>query len=318
MTDKKSRTYCFTYFNDDTEAAWRVIQPVMKEADYGIVGKEVCPSTGRTHYQCYIRYKSPRAFGPLQKKLVNAHIEVANGTDEDNRKYCSKEGEFVEFGTISKQGKRTDLDEVKKLVKEGAPMKYIWENVTSFQALKFADCGKKYFEPKRNWKPEVVWYYGPSGAGKSMRASEEGGEDAYWHTGNLDKWWEGYDGEEIVIVDDFRGAKCTFSKLLNIIDRYPVRVETKGSSRQLLAKKFIFTSIKHPRELYDKEDEDLKQLMRRIDSVVLIGGTHSESREASIDSDPLDRKSGVILDPDTTAFGSEDLEEKLMNLAFEI
>ena len=36
--------------------------------------------------------------------------------------YCTKDGDYVEFGEKPKMGKRTDIDTVKQLFKEGWPI----------------------------------------------------------------------------------------------------------------------------------------------------------------------------------------------------
>lgn len=81
------------------------------------------------------------------------------------------------------------------------------------------------------------------------------------------KWWEGYDAHENVIIDDFRKDSIQFSSLLRLLDRYAFRVETKGASRQLLAKNIIITCPESPEELFEHTREDIKQLLRRIDEI---------------------------------------------------
>ena len=35
------------------------------------------------------------------------------------------------------------------------------------------------------------------------------------------KWWEGYDGHEVVLLDDIRKDFCKFHELLTLLDIYP-------------------------------------------------------------------------------------------------
>ena len=94
--------------------------------------------------------------------------------------------------------------------------------------------------------------------------------DAYWCM-SISKWWEGYDAHETVIINDYRKDFCKFSELLNLLDRYPYRIECKGSSRQMLAKTIVITTPKSPEETWkNRTDEDLTQLMRRIDKVLFF------------------------------------------------
>ena len=62
-----------------------------------------------------------------------------------------------------------------------------------------------------------------------------------------DKWWDGYHGEKTVIFDDFKGSSMRLHDFQLIVDRYPVKVETKGSTVELSATRLVFTSNKHPR-----------------------------------------------------------------------
>jgi len=84
------------------------------------------------------------------------------------------------------------------------------------------------------------------------------------------QWWDGYDNQDAVLFDDFRGDFCTFHYLLRVLDRYPMRVEVKGSSREFNSKRIYITSCYPPTEIYNKSDEDVKQLIRRIDEIIFL------------------------------------------------
>ena len=119
---------------------------------------------------------------------------------------------------------------------------------------------------KRSWKTVVFWFYGPTGTGKSFAAMEYA-KDAYWKMGG-NKWWDGYDGQSDVIIDDYRKDLCTFNELLRLLDRYPLLVERKGGSMQFLAKRIFITSPFSPSGVWEgRIEEDLAQLMRRIEHV---------------------------------------------------
>lgn len=78
------------------------------------------------------------------------------------------------------------------------------------------------------------------------------------------KFWCGYSGQANVIFDEFRGG-IDVSHILRWTDRYPVRVEIKGSSVPLLAERIWFTSNVDPREWYPEIDPETKAaLMRRM------------------------------------------------------
>jgi len=238
------------------------------EADYVIYGVEVCPETGRKHHQGYAEFKTNRKLKRLKSLGPNKfHWETRKGSQSDAVAYSMKDGVWFQFGElkIGKQGKRTDLEEVRQLVKGGAGMKDIVEVANSFQAIRMAEVYLKYNEIQRDWAPEVHWLWGPTGSGKTRKAVEMAGAD-YWISARNLKWWEGYDAHKTVIIDDFRKDFCTFHELLRILDRYPYRLEVKGASRQLLAKVIIITSCYPPDQVYETR-EDVAQLLRRINFI---------------------------------------------------
>lgn len=272
MTSVQGKFWCFTNYDLNVNySEW-----LGQGASYVCWGIEKCPETGNIHHQGYVEFiknvslgKTDRSF--LKKLHKTIHWEKRKGTCEQAIKYCEKDGDFHEVGDRpnKEQGHRTDLDDVKQMVKEGKPMSEIAELCTSYQGLRMAEKLKEYITVKRNWVPEVFWYYGPTGCGKSKRAFEEAGENA-WISGKDLRWWQGYDGHENVIFDDFRGDFCKFHELLRILDRYPYTVEVKGGSRQLVAKKIWITCPLHPTDVY-KNQEDIEQLLRRITKIEFLG-----------------------------------------------
>nr|WAE42759.1 MAG: replication associated protein [Cressdnaviricota sp.] len=111
---------------------------------------------------------------------------------------------------------------------------------------------------------KVMVFWGPTGTGKSRRAWDEGGLASYCKDPRT-KFWCGYQGEENVIIDEFRGG-IDISHLLRWTDRYPVRVEVKGSSMPLVASTIWITSNLDPRNWYPDIDYQTRDaLMRRLE-----------------------------------------------------
>jgi len=139
----KSRGFTFTIFGNLGELVPQALRffDAQKTLVYGIYGKEVCPTTKRDHLQCYIYYQNPRTWKEIKKYFPNAHIEIAKGTPEENKAYCSKEKSFEEFGELPHQGKRSDLDQMRSLVQTGASLAECWSQARSFQAFRMAAAG---------------------------------------------------------------------------------------------------------------------------------------------------------------------------------
>jgi len=110
---------------------------------------------------------------------------------------------------------------------------------------------------------ECYVFWGVTGTGKSRRAWEEATMEAYPKNPNT-KFWDGYRGDECVVIDEFRG-RVDISYLLQWLDRYPVIVEIKGSATVLRAKRIWITSNLDPRSWYPDADQDtVDALMRRL------------------------------------------------------
>lgn len=113
---------------------------------------------------------------------------------------------------------------------------------------------------------ECVVYWGPTNLGKSRRAWDEAGLASYPKDPRT-KFWDGYQGEENVVIDEFRGA-IDCAHLLRWLDRYPARVEVKGSARNLCAKKYWITSNLDPKVWWPELDDATFQAFRRRVTVV--------------------------------------------------
>lgn len=278
MPDARHRSWCFTKNNytDIDEAAIRLL-----ECKYLVYGRETAPETGTPHLQGlfqtffliipnviigYIVFNNAKTLRSVTALQILGHVEQARGNAAQNREYCTKSNDYFEKGDVPRSGSRTDLEAIKEMVMAGDSMDEIARRSSSFVQLRYAEKLKEHLDVKRDWKPHVKVYYGGTGTGKTSTAHKEM-PDAWWSGENL-QWWQGYDGHEDVIIDDFRGDFVRFHTLLRILDRYPYTVQVKGGSRQFVAKRIIITSAKHPTEwYYEKSNEDLKQLLRRIDEI---------------------------------------------------
>jgi len=106
-------------------------------------------------------------------------------------------------------------------------------------------------------------YWGRTGAGKSRLAWDQATFSAYPKDPST-KWWDGYRGQENVVLDEFRG-RIAVEHLLRWLDRYPVCVETKGGAVVLRATRLWITSNLSPDQWYpDLDAETLRALRRRL------------------------------------------------------
>lgn len=263
---EKSRSYCIT-LNNYSDLEYTTLYDL--ECRYLIIGKEVGES-GTPHLQCYVYFDNPRGFRAIHKKFPRAHLEnVLKGTPQQASEYCKKEGDFIEKGSLPEQGIRNDLSIIREVLKETNSMEKVVEVATSYQSVKMAEQILKYTEKPRTWKPMVLWFWGETGTGKTRTAYEMLGSRVYTCMGT-GKWFDGYDAHEDVLIDDMRENFMSYNDFLRFIDRYAYRVETKGGTRQFLAKRIIITTPLHPNVLFTTK-ECINQVIRRIDEIRYFG-----------------------------------------------
>jgi len=275
MTARK-RKWFFTWNNyteEDVQMLKNSAECEKSTIRHILFGHEICPKTGTPHLQGNIYFKNAISCLALKKRYGKVpHWEPTRGNEEQVRDYCSKEdGEWYEYGEPECQGKRNDINLVKEMIKQGKGMRDILEVATSFQSIRSAEIRLKYGEPQRFWKTFVQWFCGPTGSKKTRKALKILMALGEVYKITKGKWWEGYDGHKYILIDDYRPDFCSFEELLTILDRYPVRVECKGGSRELLARHIIITTPLSPEKTWEgRTNEDMMQLLRRIDEIVIF------------------------------------------------
>lgn len=169
---------------------------------------------------------------------------------------------------------RTDITSALEAVKSGAKRKDLFDDhgVVAVKYLRGMEAAIDVYSEQRDSSidPKILIYWGESGTGKTRKATEEF-PDAYIVTkdnGNGTIWWDGYEGQKTVIFDEFYGW-IKYDTILRLCDRYPMRVQKKGSSIQFVATTFIFTSNKPWEQWYSEEmrekTDNFAALRRRID-----------------------------------------------------
>lgn len=129
---KRSRAWCFTMFEEaDVERI---------KATGGItalvIGREICPSTGKVHYQGYVRFAQVCRFSWWRNNFPSVHVEERKGTEGTAAAYCRKDGDVVvDFGcmvdkqapTMKESGEYKDkkvaiTEEILDMIDAGAPL----------------------------------------------------------------------------------------------------------------------------------------------------------------------------------------------------
>lgn len=277
MAQKEFRHFCFTW-NNYENSNWEVTLGLAiseLNINYIIVGKEVAPSTGTPHLQGYAQLEKKKYFTTLTKWLPGCHITPCNGSSQDNVNYCNKiDNNPIEWGILRTiaRGRAKQAADWNILLShaETGDLDYIRENHPREYLIYFRTFKQIAVE---NLKPQAqvrscYWLWGKPRVGKS-RYCHETWPNAYWK--NANKWWDGYKGEQAVVLDDL-GTDHLSEYLKRWADRYKIIAEVKTSATALSYDTFVVTSNFHPDQLFLQVPEVTRQAIRERFVVVEVTG----------------------------------------------
>lgn len=256
--------------------------------NYAVVCKEH-HENGQSHTHVYVEFikpfesRNPRCFD------VEGHhpnIEKIRTTPWKTVEYCKKEGNWIEYHPENAPRLNYNAmtrSERNKFLRQNDPVELFENDIISAEQcvriMKARDFINNYTRNTRTGKPVVLWFYGATGTGKT-RTAVEMAEDSgcrYWISNDPDlKWFDGYNGQEWAIIDDFRRQGVKFSWMLRLLDRYPLLVQVKGGYVRWVPRVIIITCPVKAEECYtwfDKDGEErewdgLDQLLRRLDDQI--------------------------------------------------
>jgi len=188
MEQRRSKNWCFTSFEPEP--------PVFLDCmEYLCYQQELCPKTGRNHWQGYVQFSSKKNIRNIQSLLQDfcIHLEQSKGTPAQARDYCHKtetaiEGSFAEFGRMRARGERSDLSNLADDIINGVsvrtvamayPTQYIryHTGIKGLNALVSIHGTESRYQLSDypNWTPVTDWsktvvIQGASGMGKTQFA----------------------------------------------------------------------------------------------------------------------------------------------------
>jgi len=260
---QRMRCCVFTLFSytDEEESA-------IAEAGYWTYityGREICPTTGNPHLQGYAEFATPRQRNTIRGYLFDrAHVEKRHGPQAKAIEYCHKDGDYVEYGVKAEQGKRTDLEYMMNLVKEGEDdLSLFYSDPTlMFQyASRFREFRNLLSTNRdRQMAPDIRFYWGRTGTGKTRAVWDEF-PDVSCHLAG--RWFDSYVPCRAYLFDDLTDAVFPIAHLLRLLDRYPLDVEVKGGSVRFNPTVIVVTSNVSLDEWYPDEPQVRRDALRR-------------------------------------------------------
>jgi len=187
--------------NNYTDEDWTWVKTQVEASElykYGVVGKEVSKS-GTPHLQGYVQLKKRTAAKKAYNLLAGhfsarPHMGKAMKDAKTNREYCSKEGDFVEWGTPPARGKRTDLHAMHDAIIDGADWLTLAKDFTTTHA--------RYYK----WGERLAEEHKTSEAKIALKAEMTKAELRPWQTNALARL-DGQDDRTVLWIMDSTGGK---------------------------------------------------------------------------------------------------------------
>lgn len=269
--------YLITAFDDHAHKLQQLLlaQSLPIEVRYLCGQLEQAPSTNRVHLQAYIQLRQQKSIRAVQAILdcPGLHLEEQRGSNEQARDYCRKDDTRIagpwECGEFCRgAGHRTDLTAVARASLD--PARSFRSIVDEFPEAVLRYGGniariRRLADAPARHDQTVVLYWGDAGAGKSRAAHadlERACARVYSWSSAAEKWFDGYDQHDGLVLDDITG-KESLEWFLAITGDGPCRVQAKGDSAPLTTKHIIITSNTCDDEWFGELSEQRRAAVRR-------------------------------------------------------
>jgi hypothetical protein len=227
--------------------------------------------SGYRHWQILAVFHKQVRLGGVKDLFGNtAHCEPSRSSAAD---------EYVWKDDTSVEGSRFSLGSKPKRANSAVDWDEIWASairggissipanirVQHYRTLKQIACD---FAKPIAMERSCIVYHGPTGTGKSRRAWTEAGVDAY-SKNSRSKYWDGYQGQTHVIMDEFRGG-IDIAYLLTWLDRYPNLFDVKHSAAPNCMERMWICSNLHPSKWWPDLDPETYAAFERRCIILLI------------------------------------------------
>nr|QKV51319.1 putative replication associated protein [Crucivirus sp.] len=263
-----------------------------KHFKYLVFQKEKCPKSGRIHIQAYVEFAEALSYKQVHELLPQpglpgfqrSWVRQRIGSRKDAREYCmvstwkgKDKGQIPntteEHGEFVADGERTDLTAFTTAILEG---KKSWELCEQFpnQMLRHAKHYDKFkqlaVKPLIREPPQVIVICGETDLGKTRFVFDNHPPEDIFRIESEWLWFDGYDGHPVALLDEFH-HQWKITKILQVLDRYPLRVPIKGGFVDWRPNTIYITSNTHPDEWYPNVNMRHKDaLMRRIHKIRVL------------------------------------------------
>lgn len=284
--ESQSKHWEGTVYGQTTEEFLKKLQE--KSLKYAVIGKEICPSTGRHHLQVFFSLHRKIRMGtlasflnatifPLRRQISEAINYIIDNPEKPNpdfvewgerpSSYRARNGDQNHRNPNGADSRLATNREIVQLAKEGKfdtiEEKFPGRYLLSYNVLKKIHCDNI---PRPN-KDLVkgLWLIGPSGCGKSYWLRKHFENEACYPYNKIDAFFERYNLESVLTIDELdRSHKWILNHLKVWCNENLTLLNVKHGSCWSYFTKIICTSQYTPSRISgDSNDLELIEAMDR-------------------------------------------------------
>lgn len=279
--------------SEDYDEFRNFVESPSYKATYYLLAEDRAPTTGTKHWHGIICFEKRHLMTSIKKHIKKWHIEPMRGSFTEARDYTLKYAKNIPDAFIREIGKPPQDTRISSKQNEDkwdalflAAKKGKFEDIPPKEYIRYHKAIREiYIEnqkaldmpPNTNLKEHFLWLWGSTGKGKSytvrhhikerIQTMYEEPIDIYLKT--LNKWWDHYSGEKIVLIEEANPDACehlaTFFKTW--FDEYAFVAEAKGTIAPKIRPEFIIVTSNYSIEECFPRSQDSDPLKRRLLSI---------------------------------------------------
>lgn len=196
----RSRAWTFTTNNYTDEQCWNLVNLSCR---YLVFSFEVAPTTGTPHIQGYVYFHDAKTESYMIKHVGCTWTKPSKGSPQQNFDYCSKTGDYFEFGKMPEQGK-AQWQKIKDVMKDPKSNPHLFQQYQkTYKQIKKLD--KKEHERKLYLIKE---------SDKYTFAKD-------YETVTFDSTLETYEDEQLIIMPSYSSV----TPVMDWIHGYPTKIK---------------------------------------------------------------------------------------------
>lgn len=263
-----------------------------------VYSREAGSKTGYEHFQAYMYFENPRSGKSVRALFDDAHCEPARKPSVACAAYCSKDRTHLEgpfwlgdykhvagmAPSTEQVERKSKFEEAHAKIAEGWQyfdfladsewMTWALRHKQAIQDLVELHDRETYGKHDREISVDYIW--GPAGSGKTTSILDAFGRENVFIADATNAFpFDGYEGQSILLLDDFRSS-LRFEYLLRVLQGQPFLVNVKGSHTLAHWTKVIISANVSLEEQYPNLSERKDPLLRRFERGIVFEKTNPD------------------------------------------